>query len=375
MIARPEGACTVCMRAITAAVTFLMACAAACAAGSAATAASGFSTPEADDVALSFTLDEHLLANPFHDMDYNGGGKITFFGARAARGPSPDHILGLIDRSVRIDLPSAARVERPTHALALGLLVFTPRNLADQEPVSGDRPYASLLFLSSGRRYVPGDRPVAYESSLTLGILGLGAAGSVQRGLHRLAGAYVPQGWAHQISAGGEPTARYSLARQSLLGRCPSAGRNDCDWKWTLAGSVGTVTEGGIALQVRWGRIASPWWAFSPEQSVYMQETQPAPPRLARASSPELFALTGVRFKLRAYDAFLEGQFRHSDFRYSSSSLNHALGEVWLGAEFRTSSGWELRYLARWQTPELRSGIGSRSLLWGSVEVAKSFGD
>jgi hypothetical protein len=49
------------------------------------------------------------------------------------------------------------------------------------------------------------------------------------------------------------------------------------------------------------------------------------------------------------------------------------LGEAWAGVELRTASGWAVQYLARWQSAELRSGVGSRSFLWGSVEIAKAF--
>jgi hypothetical protein len=320
---------------------------------------------------LSLIIDEHVFANPFHDQDYTGGGEITFSGARAGGRFPVDLLLGLIDRVVGLPTPDKAR---PAHALAIGLLVFAPPDLAQHEPVRGDRPYASLLFLSSGRRYVLTDRPVAYDSSLTLGMLGLSAAESVQRALHHLTHSTQPEGWAHQISAGGEPTARYSLARQSLLTQHLVSSGISYDAKWTLAGSVGTVTEGSLALNLRFGRIASPWWVFSPDQTMYVSETQPAPPPLAAHSGSELFALAGLRGKVRAYNAFMEGQFRHSDLRYSGSDLNALLGEAWAGFEFRTASGFEVRYLARWESPELRRGIGSRSLFWGSIQLAKTFG-
>jgi hypothetical protein len=140
-----------------------------------------------------------------------------------------------------------------------------------------------------------------------------------------------------------------------------------------LAGSVGTVTEASAALNARWGRVESPWWAFTPEENTYVQETQPIAPRLTAHAPPEFFAFAGVRLKLRVYNAFLQGQFRHSDLSYSEGNLNPVLTEGWAGVQFRTASGWALQYLVRWQSPELRSGIGSRSILWGSIQVSKTF--
>lgn len=88
-----------------------------------------------------------------------------------------------------------------------------------------------------------------------------------------------------------------------------------------------------------------------------------------------MFALLGARLKTRLYNAFLEGQFRHSALRYSFHELNPFLTEAWAGLEYGTPSGLSIRYLVRWQSAELRSGIGSRSLLWGNVEITDWLGN
>ncbi len=100
------------------------------------------------------------------------------------------------------------------------------------------------------------------------------------------------------------------------------------------------MTEASLALNARWGRVESPFWAFAPEENMYVQETQPAPPPLGRDAPAEVFAFAGARTKLRAYNAYLQGQFRQSDLTYGEG---------------------------------LRSGVGSRSIVWGSIEVSKSF--
>jgi hypothetical protein len=41
--------------------------------------------------------------------------------------------------------------------------------------------------------------------------------------------------------------------------------------------------------------------------------------------------------------------------------------------ECRTASGLELRHMAHWEAPELRFGIGSRSIVSGTFEVAQTF--
>ena len=318
-------------------------------------------------------LDEHLLTDGSRDQDYDGGGELTFSGQHTSvLGQWLDRGLGFIDLHACPDGRFAAPGWTSAHALAAGLLIFTPRDLSARGISYGDRPYASEFFLSVGRRYTSPSANVAYDSSLTVGVLGLPAAGSVQRALHQITDSVAPQGWSHQISAGGEPTARYSAARQALLADY-GGGAWHGDSKWTVAGSVGTVTEASLALGTRWGRVESPWWSFAPEENMYVQETQPVPPELGLDAPPELFAFAGIRAKLRAYNAYLQGQFRHSDLSYDEGSLNQVLGEAWAGVELRTPSGWAVQYLARWESPELRSGLGSRSFVWGSIEVSMSF--
>ncbi len=330
------------------------------------------SAPEPGGVGAGIVFDEHLLTDGKRDEDYNGGGEVTFSGKSAGPiGRALDRALGFVDEELCPRRRFGGSDWESAYAFATGLLIFTPRDLSAHEVVAGDRPYASLFFLSAGRRYVSSDAAVAYNSSLAVGMLGLAAAETVQSALHHLTGSVQPQGWSHQISAGGEPTARYSSARQELLtefGETPWHG----DVKWTLAGSAGTVTEGSLALSMRWGRIESPWWSFTPEQNMYVQETQPLLPSLPHGAPLEVFAFAGARAKARPYDAFLEGQFRESDLTYHWGDLNHLLGEAWAGIEMRTPSGWTLQYLARWESPELRSGAGARSFVWGSIQVAKS---
>lgn len=81
-----------------------------------------------------------------------------------------------------------------------------------------------------------------------------------------------------------------------------------------------------------------------------------------------------MRLKARLYDAFLEGLFRHSGLRYHWRELNPLLGQNSAGLAYRSPSDLMIRYLVRWQSPELRSGVGSRELPWGSVELATNSG-
>ena len=324
--------------------------------------------PELDGMQLS--VDEHLLSDA-PDHNYAGGGAISASGS-FARHDGLDTVLGAIDRFTLGYEDRATELAPPWHALAVGMLVFTPRNLRRSRAIPGERPYASLVFASTGRRYLERDGAVSYQSDLMFGMLGLAAVGQFQNALHRLTQSQRAYGWGQQISAGGEPTAGYSLSRAALLAGEPR-GAHRYDLHWTAAASVGTITEGSLALALRWGRIESPWWANAPEQNLYVQETHPLPPPLPRGAPPELFVLLGVRLTARLYNAFLEGQFRHSAVRYSFGDLNPLLGDAWAGFEFRTHH-LAIRYLIRWESPELRSGTGAHSFFWGNVEITVPLG-
>ena len=89
-------------------------------------------------------------------------------------------------------------------------MAFTPSDVLDPRPIQNDRPYASLLFTSNGRVQVSGDRS-AWTSSLSVGLLGLPLSGELHKGVHKVTGSDPPRGYDHQISAGGEPTARCRL--------------------------------------------------------------------------------------------------------------------------------------------------------------------
>ncbi|MBV8974568.1 MAG: DUF2219 family protein, partial [Sinobacteraceae bacterium] len=128
-------------------------------------------------IGAGIVLDEHLLTNGRRDEDYNGGGEVTFSGEHAGPiGRMFDRTLGFIDNVTCPGSRYAAPGWAVGHATAVGLLIFTPKDLAAEDVVEGDRPYASLFFLSAGRRYVSPEARVAYSSSLTFGIMGLDAA-------------------------------------------------------------------------------------------------------------------------------------------------------------------------------------------------------
>jgi hypothetical protein len=308
-------------------------------------------------------VDNDLFAGGQRDRDYTGGFGFTFSGTDARdRYLSLDPVLSKID-----GLTSPIEAASTHHARQLGLVVFTPRDVLSKEAIQNDRPYASLLFTTNARMRVEPDNRTAWSSSFTVGALGLAATEAIHDTVHSVVGSQSPQGYEHQISAGGEPTARYTLARHYLVVADPTG---SVDVKATVQGSVGYLTETSAAITMRFGRFDTPWWSFAPELTDYIAAPVPIDARQAR---PEVYMHAGIRVKARAYNAFLQGQFRQSDVTYSFDELEPVLAEAWVGFVTQLFEQTQVSYTLNYQTAEIRKGPAARDYFWGAVQLSHSF--
>lgn len=324
---------------------------------------------EKDAAGWALFLDNDALGGT-HDHDYTGGIALTLAGARVRRWPlSLDGTLGWVDRQLGLERAEATQ----WHAMQFSLLTFTPRNLDRPEVIPGDRPYASIAYVANSRTTVLPDSQTAWQSTLALGVLGLDAAKATQRVMHEALAVDEPQGWGHQISEGGEPTARYSLARLGLRGVHGTGGGTRIEIKDAVAASAGYITEANVALTARWGRIHTPWWSFVPERAEYMIEPAPVFGGGATDGPREFYAWAGVKARARAYNALLQGQFRDSDLTYDFEDTRPLIGEAWAGVTKELPGGYRLSWVLRYQSSELRTAPGDRDLLWGGVSVSRSF--
>jgi hypothetical protein len=86
----------------------------------------------------------------------------------------------------------------------------------------------------------------------------------------------------------------------------------------------------------------------------------------------EVYFFAGARFTARAYNAFLQGQFRESDVRYSYSRSSRSSGMPGRRDDAMFANT-EVSYALHYQTAELRDGDASRNTFWGGVQLAHSF--
>lgn len=309
-------------------------------------------------------VDNDLFAGSEQDRDYTGGLAVTFSGLGARENAfSLAPALDAIDAAVGHGAGSSQRYD----AQQIGMIAFTPTNISESAPIHDDRPYASLLFVSNGKIAVSHDGRTAWFSSFTVGALGLGITKDIHNAIHDIVGSPIARGYEHQISAGGEPTAKYTVARQSLWIANPSG---TLDVKTTVQGSVGYLTEASAAVSLRFGRFDTPWWSLAPELSDYMAAPVPTERRYAVA---ETYLHAGVRVKARGYNVFLQGQFRESNVRYSYDEMEPIVAEAWLGVVTELTTDAQLSYSVNYQTAELRYGDAARDAIWGAVQLTFNF--
>lgn len=316
----------------------------------------------------SFAFDNDVLVPGSRDQDYTYGVSATVSSETAPNSAwSLDTPLKWIDQQTGfspLDLALGAQVR--TYSTELGLYGFTPENIGSEAVSAGDRPYASLLYLSNSREYEGESANTVWRSTFTVGILGLDIVGDLQNEVHALIGSEEAQGWRNQISDGGEPTARYSVARQRLW----SSGFSNVEIKTSVQGSIGYLTELSYGVSLRVGHIATRWQSFNPELASYREHSVPV--QVGKGFRESYFS-AGIAIKARAYNAFLQGQFRDSAVEYDSGDLNHGIVEAWAGYTHIFASGYRVSYTVRGHSSELKRGVGDRNVLWGGLTLAKNY--
>jgi hypothetical protein len=272
-----------------------------------------------------------------------------------------------IDRLLSFPQLYQSESHQSYHSQQFGMTLFTPDDIDSTDPVTDDRPYASLFFMSNSEFTVSAERDTAYVSRLTIGFLGLDLAEDVQKFLHGLTDSDVPNGWQHQVSSGGEPTAMLTYSMQDKL-----FVSDDQQLKLEYEGNAGFITDVNVGLSWRWGRIHSPWWAYNPYQSKYVQQSMPVFSSGSGSSGDEFYLWAGGRLNLRFYNALLQGQFRHSEVTISSEDMKRLVAEYWLGVTREFSGKYFASIFVRGMSDEFE-GPKSRSSAWVGLVFTRAY--
>ncbi len=315
-------------------------------------------------------LDNDILAES--DRDYTGGIALTLSGRRAQ-----EYIISIetlrngLDKLLRIDALYAQRPSFQLHSLQYGAMLFTPEDITNPEPIFDDRPYGSLFFLSNTALTVAPANDQAWLSTLTFGLLGLNAAEYLQKAIHALTDSDVANGWQNQISAGGEPTAMYTLSTQYNHFQSENWLRRH-QLKAAYEANAGFSTDINASLSWRWGRINTPWWSFNPQHAEYINLGTPVVRRDHGTGPDELYVWAGTTVKYRFYSALLQGQFRDSVVTLGNDELEKLLAQVWLGVTWEFADDFRGSFFYRASTREFK-GPNAHNLVWAGLTISRAY--
>ncbi|MFN8335698.1 MAG: DUF2219 family protein [Cyclobacteriaceae bacterium] len=257
----------------------------------------------------------------------------------------------------------------------LGNGSFTPDSLLAKNPVKGDRPYGSVLYFSHRKSYLPAGTKHIISTQFTLGFLGTAVSKYFQKGVHYLyrniaktEEPYDPKGWDNQISKGGEITVMYRVAY----------GKSFIDNRYLsisacTEGMAGYYTNVAFSGQVRTGKLVSRW--FTLVSDPLSDGSQASDGR----EGFEIYAYGVPRVRFVAYNALLQGQFRHNDYELGWNDMRHVIGELDCGIAMGNSfcrnnrkGIWSFGLNFSLRTPNY-TGPYSRYHHWGGFYFTKSF--
>ncbi len=253
-----------------------------------------------------------------------------------------------------------------------GLLMFTPDDISLSRVNPDDRPYASLLYLGHSKWRVHPTR--ISRTTLTVGVLGSGLAEAIQSSVHTALGAEQPRGFNHQISDGGELTARLGWTQFTPLvhGRLqtPNVTNGYLSAVVEKSLSLGYITEGAVGIGVRLANQSTGWHQSINHFVTHLDEPIRFAPAQSQKAGPLRYWFAGVRIRARAYNAFYQGQLRHSNLTFTRSQLNAVQIEGWLGWATQFHN-WEFKYALRYQSAELKTSLGGRSQVYGDISLTR----
>ncbi|MBK0380771.1 lipid A-modifier LpxR family protein [Mucilaginibacter segetis] len=271
-----------------------------------------------------------------------------------------------------------AEVDHLSPGLSINGTAFTPDDLQSYDVIAGDRPYAFLLGLSAKQIYLNGSTNELYASDFVYGVLGLRLGQTVQTAIHKLMNdgnthePFIPRGWPHQISDGGEPTLLYSLSYEKLLTTNSPGGNTFYELKWGWQGMAGYYNGANVQLGGRLGILNNDNWYmnFNPmgdmNKGIYAKKKRKF----------ELFVFGGVKPSVMLYNELLSGGFSHSDYTLGFNQLNHFILE-WESGIGVTLPCKTLTTNITWafnsgRTSELNTAY-SRSHQWGGIYLTFSY--
>ncbi len=250
-----------------------------------------------------------------------------------------------------------ASLQKRRHLWNFGIVVYTPQDLSADHVIRNDRPYANLVYVSRSKSSRAENH--VRQQTVAVGVLGSPAGEALQQFVHRATGSTRPSGFRHQISDGGELTARWGYTTYQHLG----ARTGDAAATHFLAErsvSLGYQSFVSLGIGFRRARWDFPWQHARNDFAAHFDERTIA--------SRGNYYFGGARVRLSAYNVFLHGQFRRAAHRVSHADSRLPVFEAWMGAarQWRAS---QLLFSLHWQSAETRLAAEPNGQIWGRISI------
>ncbi len=315
---------------------------------------------------IGFYIDQDMFV-PFsnEDRDYTMGFAVEFFWAKE-KGLYPlDGLVKTAGEWLGIEKSD----EDIVYSFMLGTLAYTPDDLSDSQPIYNDRPYSSLIYLSNKRVLTDGKNALAAE--VLLGLIGSKLPGEFQAGFHSMYreafdleptdDPVEPKGWRHQISDGGELTLRLRLTNSRVQEKLSIPKKLDVTT--TMGLSLGFQTNANLGFAIRAGKLRSPFWSL-PYDPVNRGNFVPS------KAEDEWYFWTAFNARFVAYDALLQGQFRHSEVTFNYDEIEHVVYDGGIGLTLGFDES-QLTISANMKSADLK--ILPRKQIWGGINYMYYF--
>ncbi len=258
------------------------------------------------------------------------------------------------------------------HRFSFGGGAYTPQNLASKSIVVGDRPYASLTYLTLGT--------VSYSfnsafrgnisSEIMIGLIGAPGPGNVQSYMHEnnWGGTHrpIPKGWNNQIGSGGSFVASYAIRAQGLIGHAQKDKGIQLKWmdpNWVAKAEIGNYMsnlQGGLRINLLNVGMGS------------LQDYNPTVAVNKKNSWVRFNLFVEPTFHLVLYNATLEGLLfnDHSVYVIPHANINRTIFQLSAGFNLILADVLFFRYTMYGRSQEFTGGKSYHS--WGSMTVGAS---
>ncbi|HMP91062.1 MAG TPA: lipid A deacylase LpxR family protein [Kiritimatiellia bacterium] len=337
------------------------------------------------DDSFSLFIDQDVFYPPQNeDRNYTMGLLMQWEGD-AVKQSGAGQPLELMHDKLQRWFPGLSNYKDPRVGIGAGIVVYTPENLEAKEPLSDDRPYASLLYGSIISTYINTQSVSLVRHELRAGVLGLRIAENVQTWIHQAirasrndgSGRVDPEGWSNQISDGGEPTLLYRIGYSRRFGEIESV---DQRFHWfqsqfdsDIAVGYNNYVSAGLTIKI--GYI---------DRYKLQPPTQIGDPNILNAlptngstdkningkpsgdRSAEIYMFGRLTGSAVAYNALIQGQFRSIPDEYKEIDIEHFVAGWQYGVTF-DNGDFALTYAINGRTPEFKSSGSDRNHWWGGV--------